>query len=569
MRNIQEDLAPFAKRVRLARGWRGIAQGASAGAAICIVWATLDAFRLVMAEWQWLGITFAVCALAGLICGFVIPVSSKALTKSIDRRAALKDRLTTATERTGESGVFDEALQADASEALREVSPKKAFPLRFTRLHGGSLALGALAAMIFMLGNSPLLMSPGQRKERDEVHAMGEAVERVAKEQFQKPDSKQDLTPEEKRLAGDMMKLARELERARIPKEQALQKQNELAQKANDLAKQAEGQARVDLANAQTAEDQLAAAASVANMSESEKTQMASQLSKAMTDLQNRMSQLQKEQAKAREALNKSNLSQAGREALQRQLSQLSQQGKGLSSQMQALQQKMKTLQLSKEAMDVFRKLVNDPLYKQILELQRKLQGSMKQGANGKMSALSDEELKELQRKLEALAKRLNDPEEMKKFLQAMLDAAKHAKQMGRGNGAGLGLGLGSGMGESGPQGGASAGGGPSYGPGAPTQDIWAGDTQHVNKLDKPVENRGTTHAESITGEQRPGDGSEPYVEIKAPTFVGTRSSVPYQRVMPSYKRRAESALERQQIPKKHEKRVKEYFDSLTGAGGK
>jgi hypothetical protein len=67
-----------------------------------------------------------------------------------------------------------------------------------------------------------------------------------------------------------------------------------------------------------------------------------------------------------------------------------------------------------------------------------------------------------------------------------------------------------------------------------------------------------------ITGSQRP-TGEQAYVEIKAPSTVGNRSSVPYVRVLPSYRRKAESALNRQQIPKEHEKRVKEYFESLGG----
>ena len=67
-----------------------------------------------------------------------------------------------------------------------------------------------------------------------------------------------------------------------------------------------------------------------------------------------------------------------------------------------------------------------------------------------------------------------------------------------------------------------------------------------------------------ITGSHRP-IGEEAYVEIKAPSTVGNRSAVPYVKVLPSYRKKAESALNRQQIPKEHEKRVKEYFDSLGG----
>jgi hypothetical protein len=89
------------------------------------------------------------------------------------------------------------------------------------------------------------------------------------------------------------------------------------------------------------------------------------------------------------------------------------------------------------------------------------------------------------------------------------------------------------------------------------------GDSGMINKLDKEAESKGTTQATMITGQKRETSGEETYIEIKAPTNVGTRSSVPYTKVLPSYRRKAESALNRQEIPKEHQKRVKEYFESL------
>ena len=46
---------------------------------------------------------------------------------------------------------------------------------------------------------------------------------------------------------------------------------------------------------------------------------------------------------------------------------------------------------------------------------------------------------------------------------------------------------------------------------------------------------------------------------------MGDRTSVPYVRVLPKYKDAAEKSIERKEIPKEHEKRVREYFESLTG----
>jgi hypothetical protein len=87
-----------------------------------------------------------------------------------------------------------------------------------------------------------------------------------------------------------------------------------------------------------------------------------------------------------------------------------------------------------------------------------------------------------------------------------------------------------------------------------------------INKTDKPQAERGTTNVTSVTGDKRPGTGPDQYVEIKAPTTLGNRTSVPYVNVLPSYRKKAEAAIYHQEIPKEQQKRVKAYFQSLNGS---
>ena len=103
--------------------------------------------------------------------------------------------------------------------------------------------------------------------------------------------------------------------------------------------------------------------------------------------------------------------------------------------------------------------------------------------------------------------------------------------------------------------------GGP--GAGGPSDDRWVGDAGRINTLDKGVAGRGKTTSTQVRGERREDAGEETYIEIKAPTAFGTRSSVPYVKVLPSYRKRAERAIDRSEIPKEHQKRVKEYFEGL------
>ena len=101
-------------------------------------------------------------------------------------------------------------------------------------------------------------------------------------------------------------------------------------------------------------------------------------------------------------------------------------------------------------------------------------------------------------------------------------------------------------------------------GAGGPSKDLFFANTGAVHKYDKPQTSQGTTNLTSVTGQRDDTKQGETYVEIKAPTTVGTRSSVAYTRDVLSYKKKAEQAIDRQKIPKEHEKRVKAYFDSLT-----
>ena len=93
--------------------------------------------------------------------------------------------------------------------------------------------------------------------------------------------------------------------------------------------------------------------------------------------------------------------------------------------------------------------------------------------------------------------------------------------------------------------------------------DVMITDTGHVN-LQKPEQGKGKGNpifAPTERDSTRPG--MEMTFEIKAPTFKGTKTSVAYQNVLPSYSKKAESAINRNEIPKEHQQRVKRYFESL------
>jgi hypothetical protein len=565
MSDLSSRLKPFSKRVRLVRSWRGLAVGAFAGAVASAVWAFFDWRSILYTEWAWMGILIGACAIIGATIGLLLPVPIGGLAESIDRRAGLDDRLTTAHEREQGEDAFDSALREDAEAKLTGVHPSTVYPIRVGKWHAGTLIFVALAAALFVLGNTPIALSEEAKRDREELKKEGETVKRVTKQNFETPDAKQEMSPAEKRLADELRRFDRDLEKAHISKEEALQKSNELSQKADELMREEAKASEQSLSQAETAREQMEKgelqkagldnlSPQMAQMSGAERSQKMDQAKQEHKDLMSRLEALKRELEEINKKLADKNLSPEERKALEAKKSELEKEIAELTKQLKANEDLQKALELSKEAQAVFEKMRKDPMYKQLLELEKMLSQNTKSMAKSGSPRLTDEERKKIQKALEELAAKLKDAKAMKAYLAALMDALMKAKQMGRCNGASLGLkGLSSLM-------------PPPPGPGDTTPGEWTGDTGHIHKLDAPTPSRGKTTEDVISGEQRASDGPQPYIEIRAPSMVGNRSSVPFRNVLPSYEKKAESALNRQQIPKQHQRRVKEYFDSLTGA---
>ena len=565
MSDLTKQLKSFEKRVRLVRAWRGLAVGAFLGAVISSVWSVLDWRSVVYTEWAWMVMLTAAAAIVGGLIGLFRKVPAEQLAESIDRRAGLNDRLTTANERSASAESFDSALRLDAQEQLASILPKRIYPIRLSRWHAGALGFGALAAAIFVLGNTPVALSEEAKKDRAELKRQAENIKRVTKENFETPDAQQEMSAAEKKLADEMRRFDRDLEKAHLNKEEALQKSNELAQKADELMKEAAKSSEQSMAQAETARDQLMKgelekaglenmSPQMAQMSDGQRQEMMDRAKQERKNLDSQLQSLQRQLDEINKKLSNPNLSAKERSELEAKKKELEKQIAELNKLIKQNSDLQKALDLSKEAKAVFQKMMQDPLFKELMEIEKKLAQDAKEASKSGHPKLTDEERKRLKEQLEKLAAQLKDPKAMKEYLEALLEAMKRAKRLGRCNGAGLGI--------NGLPGLMPA----PAGPGSPTEDIWHGDNGQIHKLDKPEASRGTTTTDVISGEQRPASGPMPYVEIKAPSLVGNRSSVPYKEVLPSYQKKAESALNRQQIPKEHQKRVKEYFDSLTGA---
>ncbi len=319
MDQLSQQLKTFERRVRLVRSWRGLAAGVCAGAALGLVWAGLDWFRVLYTEWTWLGLLVAGCGVIGALIGFFQKVPSEALADSIDRRGGLANRLATAREHSGEAA-FDQPLLQDAETHLEGLRPRQVFPVRLGRWQAGAAALCAVTAAIFLLGNTPLLLDDDAKREREELKKEGAKVERIRKENLENQTPKDEMTEEEKRLADELRKFQRDLEKGRLTKEESLQKSNEIAKKADELMRKSIENTKLDLQKAESALDKLRKAA----MEKAGMKQMDASLMK--------MSPQQREQAMQQK---------------QDQISELQSEMSSMQSQMSALEQKLKDPKLS------------------------------------------------------------------------------------------------------------------------------------------------------------------------------------------------------------------------------
>ena len=547
------SLGAFARRVRLARAWKGAGVGASVGAIAASAWVGLDALRLVFAEGWHLGAMVGGGALAGALWGGLRAPARDLLARSVDRRGGLRDRLTTAGE-TG-LGSFESLVRSDARTAAEGLDARELYPVKTGRLHLAALVLSGMAAGLFILETDPTLLRPSLRPQAEAAKAKAKLIERVVAKVL---DPKEKSPDELKRLALEAERLRKEIERDRLKPEQAMEQAQKIAEQAQKLAQKSADEALKATDDAETALQKLQKAAleqksipvgsldqMPTSMEDAQAKQDAAQ--KAADDAKAQADAAQKALQDAKNALKKPNLSEAERKEAEAAAKKAE---AAADKAQQNLASMQKALELSKEAKAGLEALMKDPAFKELLKMAQELQKNAAAAKAGKAPHLTKEQLEEMRKKAEELGKQLKDPEFRKAFMEALKKALEEMKKGGQCKGFCLGLGLGLFPGMGGP------------GPG-PDNDTMLFDTGRVNKNENGKEGKGKGLPLFAPTQRGDGPGPETFVEIKGPTTVGTRSSIPFQAEIPEYREKAESAIRQNAIPKKHQKRVHDYFTGL------
>jgi hypothetical protein len=443
--------------------------------------------------------------LAGLAIGLWPRYTARHGALALDSRLGLKERIASALEFAGK-GHDDGVFRLQYADALAHAEAadlRRAFPHRLTREMKLFSAAGILFTVSFLLPHMPLFQSEAQQRERAATKREGAKIQMVAKKMEAAPKETETAENLGKRLG----KLGQDMKSGRTTKKEALKKLNKFSE--------------------QVKQEQEKLASAHKTKSFEKALQDLQKQEAAMPKPTEQMEKLasMKAATKLTEAMKNQDLQQAAK-ALEEMKKALEKKG-GLSKEAaQALAQKMQALA------DAFKGTNLDELAEQLSKLA--------------------EALKDMNLDAEALKQMM---EEAAKAAEAMLGKQLSEEELQR-------------------------------------------MAQMLEELKKGLQMAGIAGAEQIDGERQEGRwgvGEGPDNERKSPDLAREKMKTyknpgvrgkgkgfsmqfkgapehqeavsPYFSAYGEYKKTAESALSKEEIPASYRKQVKKYFDSIGPTG--
>lgn len=466
---LVKKLSPFRRRVRFVLTWRYGAVGGAVGTLLALLMDLGDWFGRWEVEPASIVLTVAVGAIVGITYALLRSLPMEVVARLIDRRAKLKDRITTAL--LCSETPFTEPLREDALAHLISVKPSQVFRFRLTIWHGVFAGLFVALLVSRFLPDLPLPFLSSFRQDRKEAKQVVENIRRVLKpviEHAEEPEASRL----ERAIAQQLRELYKRAHQGRLSKKEALLKAEKLLAEAEKLQSQSQKHLRRVSTEVVTAAKTL---------QESLKQKAISSQMREMKALLERMREIerqlklpdltpmQRQLLEGEKRLLQRTINAIGQlsqqelkqleEVLKRQRAQLQQmlqsglntQGqpltpeerKFLHQQLQNIQQQIRALQLSERAREFLRKLMSDPNFQEAMKLLAELQRQLQNLQRSQIPQISPEELermlKELENAIEELAKRYGDDEKIRELARQILEAAKRLKEGGTCRGSGLG----------------------------------------------------------------------------------------------------------------------------------
>ena len=427
---------PFRRRIKFLQAIEGALGGIAIGSIIGVVWALLDWRGVIYFEWVPFAILIAVSALIGAVARSLKKVDDRSIARSIDRRAKLKDRLSTYSEFHAEEGSFTQLLANDATSRLGALKPNALYPIRLKRFHFiGIIGILVIACIVF-LTNTNIFLPKEAIAAKDSMKKESKRLEELKKAIFDDATDKKSTSPELMALQKDLMKLQKDYEKARIDPKEAMIQADELAKKADELAKKSAVQELDKLKESESMVDKMAKDAlqkaglekadmDQVKMSEADFNQKMEATQNSVEKSKGQVGELQKKLDALKAKANKPGLDENAKKDLQNQINQTEKDLKDAKKGADQAQKDLETMQLSKEARDALQKIFDDPLWQKIQEAAAKMKQSAEQAAKTGQPKMSKEERQKLQEQMEEFLKSMANDDARKAYLQKLLDSLK------------------------------------------------------------------------------------------------------------------------------------------------
>lgn len=524
------------RRIRLLSAVRYTSLALCVVAPLCLLTVGLSKLRLFETpDWRIFAGILGVTVAAAIVAALVRKLPALTVAKLTERRADLKERLSSAVEFRAQGMASDTPFYAeqlgDAEQSAAGVDLKRLYPVRLPRTFWGGIITTLALFLAFYLPTLPAFWSPQQKKDADDVAKQGIVLTKLAKE-VEKEADKQNLD-EAKKASAEAKKLGEAMRHNQISKKQALVQMQKMTKKLEEAQKKM-----------------------AQKLPEKSMAQASNQFKKAMEQRQKAIAEAKKSENPNEQKKKESPAAKEAQKALeQMEKAMAKQNSEEMKNAMQKLAQQLQSGQMSAEEKKQMQTAMQDLAKSLENTSMSQLSAQMQQIAAQMSQSMSSEQMQNLAKMMQQLGQKMGQ-QQMGKMVQMdanalkkLMDALSQCKG-GMCNSPGMGK-LPGIAGEAQSGNGYGRPGGRGAGRGITSDSM----KKYLQKVAKVAPNTKAT-----------GKRSKPSDDLTIITKGDpdpTNAATPYYQAYQSSKKAAESTLNKENIPAAYKEQVRDYFNSI------
>lgn len=519
------------RRIRLLSAIRYMSLALCVVAPLCLLTVGLSKLRLFETpDWRIFAGILGMTVVAAIIAAMVRKLPALTVAKLTERRADLKERLSSAVEFRAQGVASDAPFYAeqleDAEQSAAAVDLKKLYPIRLPRTFWGGILATLALFLAFYLPTLPAFWSPQQKKDANDVAKQGIVLTKLAKD-VEKEADKQNLD-EAKKASAEAKKLGEAMRRNQLTKKQALVQMQKMTKKLEEAQKKM-----------------------AQKLPEKSMEQASNQFKKALEQRQKAIAEAKKSENPNEQKKQESPAAKEAQKALEQMEKAMAKQNtEEMKNAMQKMAQQLQSGQMNAEdkrqmqaAMQDLAKSLENTSMSQLSEQMQQIAGQMSQN-------MSDQQMQNLAKMMQQMGQKMGQ-QQMGKMTQMDADALKKLMDAlsqckgGMCNTPGMGKipGMMAGNG--------TKPGGNRAGRGSVSDSM-------KKYLQKVAKNSPNTKA---TGQR--AKPSDDLTIITKGDPDPTNAATPYYQAYQSSKKAAESTLNKENIPAAYKEQVRDYFNSI------